>query len=283
MARKQKQPLVPTQFKHLRFADGETGEILNFGGFTLAYRCTQQPSEIAGRPNIRVEYAYSECNISDNFNKADGRNRTYNRLQNHAPDYYEFFDLTPALPEGYEHHIIDLGNGIVDVSHKEFDLARYVAERFLSAWAAVLNVGTEDEGEGNLLNNLIVTEAGILAINSEVLSYVEPSFESVAHEVGTTVVGIADGALDLLDSINLDDSNATNTEIIAQVRKSLSDIKDLCSTMVAASTDEEEEESEEEEDEIDTDEDDGGADDESDDEDDEEDDEDDEEGDDEEQ
>jgi hypothetical protein len=241
MARKQKQPQVPTQFKHLRFAEAETGDILNFGGFSLAYRCIQQPSDVAGRPNIHVEYAYSECSINDNFNKRDGRNRTYNRLANKAPDYYELFDLTPQLPEGYEHHIIDLKDGIVDVSHSIFDVPRAVVEQFLTTFSGVLNVGTEEEGEGNLLQNIFVTENGILAIDAEVLTYSEPAFEAVANEVANTVVRIADETIDMIDGIE----NTATAEQLAEIRKSISDIKDLCSTMAAASSDEDEDEEEE--------------------------------------
>jgi hypothetical protein len=257
MARKQKQPQVPTQFKHLRFADSETGDILNFGGFTLAYRCIQKPSDVAGRPNIEVQFAYSECSINDNFDKKEGRNRTYNRLQNQAPDYFEMFDITPQLPEGYEHHIIDLHDGVVDIAHTEFDLPRAVVEQFLTTWAAVLNVGTEESGEGNLLQNLIVTEAGILAISADVLSYTEPAFETVANEVATTVIGFADEAVDALDGIEV---NSQNAALIETVRSSLSSIKDLCSTMAAASASDEEEDGEEDDeaDILDTDEDDGG-------------------------
>lgn len=275
MARKQKQPQVPTQYKHLRFADAETGEILNFGGFTLAYRCTQQPSEVVGRPNIQVEYAYSECSINDNFNKKDGRSRTYNRLTQQAPDFYTAFDITPQLPEGYEHAIIQLSDGIVDIAHGEFNLQRAVVEHFLAEYAEILNVGTVEEGEGNLLSNLFDTEAGTLAINSEVLSYVDPSFESVANEVGSACVRIADEALDMLDSID----GVPTAEQTQALHKALTDIKDLCSSMVAASGSEDEEgeegeDGEEDADELDTEADDGGLnDDEESDEDDEEDDE----------
>lgn len=270
MARKEKQPLVPTQYKHLRFADGETGDILNFGGFTLAYRCTQQPSEVAGRPTITAEYAYAECSINDNFDKTEGRKRTYNRLMHKAPNFYESFDITPQLPEGYEHHIIDLGEGIVDVSQDDsgFDLQRAIVERFLAVFAAILNIGTEEEGAGNLLENLFVTEAGKLAINSEVLSYVEPAFENVAREVATTVIGFADEAIDTIDGF--DPSAVLTAADLEPLRTALSSIKDLCSTMVAASDELIEEESDEEDaptddedaDELDTEEDDGGVDDE---------------------
>lgn len=222
---------IQTQFKHLRFVDTEEGVILNTGGFTLAYRAHQLPAEgNTSKINIQAAYAYSECKVDENFDKKMGRNMAYHRLNNQAEDFSDSFDVTPQLPEGFENNLIVLKDGQVDIMEKHFNLSKAIVEHFLATWAEVLNVGTAEEGEGNLYEN-IIDYNGTIAIDASVLDFVPPTMESLMVEVATTITAIADGALDTLDNFNLEDPPSANASALELLRKAFADIKDLVSSM----------------------------------------------------
>ena len=183
MSRKNKtnsfEPLV--QYKHLRFADLETGKIQPNGGYTLAYRCQQLPGEVPGTVRVEISYAFSECNLHDNFNKRQGRGTARNRLLNQAEDYFEAFDVTSQLPEGYMKDVINLGNGLIDIHSKTFDIVRAVVDQFLNTFGAILYLGNPDYVEGSLAHNLVtIGERETLVIDASVLDFEPPTVEDLS-------------------------------------------------------------------------------------------------------
>lgn len=278
MSRKNKaqadQPLV--QYKHLRFADADTGKIQPNGGYTLAYRCTQSPGDVPGAVRVEVSYAFSECNISDNFNKRQGRGAARARLLNKAEEYFEAFDITDRLPEGYMDDVINLGNGLIDIHSKTFDIVRAVVEQFLNTFGAVLYIGNPEYVEGSLFENLMTLgERETLVINSAVLNFEEPGVEDIIYQANATIADTAVQLLDMMENFNLEDPPSANMTTLEEIRSGIKSIRDLAQGVLDASDEESEEESEEEEegddeeiegsdeaDDLDTEEDDGGLDDE---------------------
>lgn len=264
MAKKDKVQTL-TQFKHLRFFDQSEGETLNNGGFTLAFRAKTVPTENVGVPRIEVSFAFAECSIEDNFNKARGRGIAYGRLQKMAEGFSDTFELTD-LPEGFQTHLIQLGDGQVDIKTEVYDVSRAVIEYFLLNFADALNVGSSEAGSyGNMLENLLTVGggdgSGTVMIDASILDYEEPTIESAMTEAAVSIKEISNECIDKLDSIDLNDAGAAQ-EAIASVRSALASIIDVCSSVTAAEDELDDESDDEEADELDTDEDDGGTDDE---------------------
>lgn len=224
MARKPFTPQVPTQFKHLRFLDTDTNTILNNGGYTLAYRCFHIPAQGDAPASLLVRYAYSECNLADNFNKAAGRSRAYNRLNHGAAEYSTEFSITGDIAND-QTKLISLGQDIVDVKGHEFDLAEAVIREFLREWGSVLYLG---EDETQFLNNLVEYRNG-LAIDAEVLSYIHADdldSEALLDDM-VEVLEVADAALAKLNK-PLDFTNsAAVTALLDEVRKDLTTIREV--------------------------------------------------------
>lgn len=233
--RKEKGIAIPTQFKHLRFAevdvDAEDIEISNLGGFTLAYRAIQSETDVPGKIAIDVHYAFSECMTTDNFDKKDGRNRTYHRLQGQAPNFTDSFNVNESLPEGWMDRVIVVEGEIVDFPAEFFDLQRAVVEHFLSVWPEYLNVGYAESGDGNLYENLFSRD-GVLYINASVLDYIPATFEDLLKDAANTIETIANETIDLLDQTDANDPAAAAAALTA-AKKALTDIKELVAVATA--------------------------------------------------
>lgn len=249
MTRKEKNPVVqlPVQFKHLRFADTETGKIQANGGYTLAYRCQQLPDEIPGTVRIEVSYAFAECNLLDNFNKKTGRSIAAGRLNGQAPEFFEAFDITNNLPENYMEGVINLGSGLIDIHSHTFDIVRAMCEQFLSSFGAILNLGNPEYVEGSLFENLVtIGERESLVINNQVLNFEEPTFEDVIYQANETIANKCEELLAMMENFNLEDSPTSNAPTLEEIRVGIKSIRDLADA-VNSSEDEDDEEGEIEE------------------------------------
>lgn len=203
---------VPTKFKHLRFVD-EDGAIMNHGGYSLAYRClrsTQDPSI------IEVHYAYSECNLKDNFDHSFKR-RAYHRLNGRAPEFYESFDVHESnfKPE----QLIADAKGFLDFKFSDFDIELALIRHFLTEWASYLYLGDES-GPGSLIENLI-THNGKPAISSAVLDYDNGEDEDDGSD-NDDLIETAEAVLDVsCDQARILSQRLANTENPIQLEEAL--------------------------------------------------------------
>lgn len=250
-ARRAELALIPTQFKHLRFADvfdaeeGADPELKVFarGGFTLAFRAVTEPA-LFGKFSVFLHYAFAECNVIENYNRKFGRQRAGGLLERRDENSSAIIDITELLPAGFEEKMIVQHANVIDFRQEYFDLHRCVVEQFLNEWAGSLNSGTEERGPGNLADNLIERD-GTLFIDSAVLDYEEPSIEDLIVDMAQTVVEMADTTNALIANTDVTNPEAVAVAL-ATATKTLTDIKEL---MLTAASDEEgdDEESDDEE------------------------------------
>lgn len=219
------QPTLPTQFTHLRFVDTEANTILNNGGYTLAYRLLHIESE----QRIHVQYAYSECNLLDNFNKAEGRQRTYHRLMAQAPEFTGEFSLNAEqLGADFQSKLVQLNANIntapvVDVMGKEFDVAEAVIRNFLNEWGGALYLGADDE---HLTNHLVPYRNG-LAISADALDYLseEVDADSLLDDMAEVLEVTETGLAKLNKPIDVTNAAAV-TELLDSLRVDFQHIRD---------------------------------------------------------
>ncbi len=179
MSRKHKQKnVLPYQTKHLRFVSPESepgandAEILNNGGFTLAYRVldlalatldTQQ--EWDSDIGLVVQVAYSECHLDDNYDKKRGRHTASARLDHMASNWSHAFLLEAPRPADDDIIKLAPGTAIVDLRGMESALAQAVVHSFINEQQDLLFNG------GNLesFHEYLIEYKGTLALDAAVL------------------------------------------------------------------------------------------------------------------
>ena len=205
------QPLIPTQFYHLRFFDSDANTILNHGGYTLAYRLLHAQEE----HRLVVQYAYSECSLHDNFNKSMGRKLSYHRLVNEAPDFFSEFDLDANdLGVNFEQKLVQLngeadGLPIVDLVGKEFNVIQQLVSEFIEEWSSVLYQEFDDE---LLLDNLVPYRSGV-AIDADVLDMLDTSDldpDDLIEDMGQMLMIVESASEKLNRPIDLSNQNAVS-------------------------------------------------------------------------
>lgn len=234
MTRKEKNSVaqLPVQFKHLRFADIESGKIQAHGGYTLAYRCQQHPAEVPGTVRIEVSYAFAECSLMDNFNKKQGRSIAAGRLNGKAPEHFDSFDITETLPADYMNAVINLGNGLIDIHSDTFDIVAAVCRQFLENFAGVLNLGHPEYEDCSLLENLtVIGERRSLVIDASVLDFEPPTVEELTYQAHVTISETCENLLEKMENFNLEDSPSTNAATLEEIRQGIKSIRDLADAM----------------------------------------------------
>lgn len=225
-------PALPTQYRHLRFVDCETGKILNRGGFTLAFRIldlefnpgsTELHTEWEGAApaGMLIQYAYSECRHTDNFNRKAGRTRASKRLYGMAPAWSHTF--APDFERPSAEDVITLADGdtlpIVDLRGLEAVVAEELITNFI---AEQQQFCLSAAGLDGFDDYLVETKKHGLAIDSEVLltGTVESAVDALVAQRS------ADG-----DKVMLElDTIIDDLEQLA----SISGNEDLCASIAAA-------------------------------------------------
>jgi hypothetical protein len=221
MSRKPFVPKIPTQFKHLRFLDTDSSDIMNNGGYSLAYRLILDDANDA----VKVQYAFSEVNLTDNFNRSEGRRRTYNRLNCLSPDHTGEFVLgLNELGVDFKTRIIDLGSGFIDVRNSEFDIAKAVIMNFLQDWEDCLTLGIEGV---DLSGNLVENALGIF-IDSVALDALDEEDEDIGdYEALSETLTAAEEGLLLIE-------NFTDPDNVFQVNSLLKDLAEKFNAIKSA-------------------------------------------------
>ncbi len=168
---------IPHQIKHLRFVDknaaeGE-GEILNLGGYTLAYRVidlsrtmdANLAAEWETQVGFIVQFAYAECHQNDNYNKKSGRNRARARLDHMAPGWSHTFLLENFEVPDEDVIRLNEDGSLVDFRGFEAHLSRSVVEAFCDEMQPMLNICNDDDP----VQGFLIEHNGFIAIDSDAL------------------------------------------------------------------------------------------------------------------
>jgi hypothetical protein len=188
---------LPIQFLHLRFVDTflqdgvESNEsvVRNRGGYTLAYRCIKHVEGAVF--SVELEYAFSECNEEDNYERARGRSIASARLNWNAPKLSFCFTLDDLPGDVNENQLlilqrkVDTYHSIVDINEAHYDLRATVVNHFLSDTSYLLGTAIDI----NILDArpYLTTYRGALALDSSVLG---KSVYSLEQEIFSLSEGV---------------------------------------------------------------------------------------------